>query len=115
MNLDSGIPVRPDDNPSPVLVLAPVWVMEDEYSYTVHIDLLRTNKRDHGISVVIWNGVNAHFPPFVEFGLGMAGANEVGATVFTLTPENPERGQLTLDEFRAWVAEALGTNRERNG
>jgi hypothetical protein len=103
-DLHEAIPVRPSCSSSPTLVLAPVWVMEDEYEYGLHINLLN----GRGISVVIPKGVNAHFPAFVAIGPGLAGGWENG-TEFTLTPANPERGPLTLDELKAWVAKALGT------
>jgi hypothetical protein len=40
-------------------VLAPVWVQEDEYSYHLHINLAC----NHGMSLTVWKGVNAHHPP----------------------------------------------------
>jgi hypothetical protein len=103
-DLHEAIPVRPSSGPSPTLVLAPVWVMEDEYSYRLSANLME----GHGISVVIWKGVNAHFPPCMQISLGGVGSGPDGVE-FTLTPGDPKRGPLTLDEFKAWVAKAVGT------
>jgi hypothetical protein len=83
-------------------VLAPVWVMEDEYKYSLNINLVR-NGCDHSINLIIWKGVNAHHPPTMSLGTGST------ETDFTwLSTDDGQR--ITLDSFRRWVAKALGAD-----
>jgi hypothetical protein len=77
-------------------LLAPVWVQEDEYSYSLNINLV-----GHGIGLIIWKGVNAHHPPSLILSRGN---NEKEFTWLSSNDGHP----VSLDGFRQWVAKALG-------
>jgi hypothetical protein len=81
-------------------VLAPVWVQEDEYSYNLHINLV-CNGVEHGLSLIVWKGVNAHHAPSVVFARGNDEAE------FTWVSKN-DGSPIPLDAFRQWVTEATG-------
>ena len=85
-------------------VLAPVWVQEDEYSYHLHINLAH-NGVEHGLSLTVWKGVNAHFPPSVSLARGNA---EMEFTWVSRDDGSP----IPLDTFRQWVTEALDAKQE---
>jgi hypothetical protein len=87
-------------------VLAPVWVQEDEYSYALHINLARSNGVEHGMSLRVWKGVNAHHPPSVFLARGFA------ETEFTWVSSN-DGSPIPLDTFRQWVTEALDAQTQR--
>jgi hypothetical protein len=86
-------------------VLAPVWVQEDEYSYHLHINLACSNGVEHGMSLTVWKGVNAHHPPSVRLARGCA------ETEFTWVSKD-DGSPIPLDTFRQWVTEALDARQQ---
>src|SRR5262249_54319422 len=84
-------------------VLAPVWVQEDEYAYRLHINLVCNDGVEHGMSLIVWKGVNAHHPPSVCLTRGSA------ETEFAWVSK--DGSPIALDAFRQWVTEALAEPR----